>query len=355
SRDGAALPTSGRQGGGGGGGGGGGTGGGEGGEAVRVARPQSCAARPREARRGAAAAPPQARRDAEGARWPRCCERFAAARPCREQWDPMSAPAPRRPGPVGLGLRGQPLLGVPLKLWEGPAYVHRLAPSASQASASAARRGAPPTVRRRRGARCSRGEAARWSCSRPWHYFLKLFSNTPAGRKFRPICLSQWSSRAPARKDFPCIKKVEDLFLPPRLRHRCASSPWRRRVYGGEGAIASLATLSPSFAAEGTRARLLSRLVRFLLQGDVPETRAARRRGGTKRAAAAPGAARRRPLVAVQPWPWRTSQGSPNGLRAVPPGVARAGACQHDMSSWEARVRNGHVVDPSWSTSTPGP
>ncbi|CAK0793972.1 unnamed protein product, partial [Prorocentrum cordatum] len=251
---------------------GGGGGGGEGGEAVRVARPQSCAARPREARRGAAAAPPQARRDAEGARWPRCCERFAAARPCREQWD-----------------------------------------------AGATRRGPRPP------------------------------------RVAKPICLSQWSSRAPARKDFPCIKKVEDLFLPPRLRHRCASSPWRRRVYGGEGAIASLATLSPSFAAEGTRARLLSRLVRFLLQGDVPETRAARRRGGTKRAAAAPGAARRRPLVAVQPWPWRTSQGSPNGLRAVPPGVARAGACQHDMSSWEARVRNGHVVDPSWSTSTPGP
>ncbi|CAK0793968.1 unnamed protein product, partial [Prorocentrum cordatum] len=152
SRDGAALPTSGRQGGGGGGGGGGGTGGGEGGEAVRVARPQSCAARPREARRGAAAAPPQARRDAEGARWPRCCERFAAARPCREQWDagasggrrcekntasgvwePMSAPAPRRPGPVGLGLRGQPLLGVPLKLWEGPAYVRLPWPGPSQA------------------------------------------------------------------------------------------------------------------------------------------------------------------------------------------------------------------------------
>ncbi|CAK0793970.1 unnamed protein product, partial [Prorocentrum cordatum] len=295
SRDGAALPTSGRQGGGGGGGGGGGTGGGEGGEAVRVARPQSCAARPREARRGAAAAPPQARRDAEGARWPRCCERFAAARPCREQWD---AGATRR-GPTDVRARSA-------EAWPG--------------------RAGPP---------------------RP--------ASSGRSPEFRPICLSQWSSRAPARKDFPCIKKVEDLFLPPRLRHRCASSPWRRRVYGGEGAIASLATLSPSFAAEGTRARLLSRLVRFLLQGDVPETRAARRRGGTKRAAAAPGAARRRPLVAVQPWPWRTSQGSPNGLRAVPPGVARAGACQHDMSSWEARVRNGHVVDPSWSTSTPGP
>ncbi|CAK0793967.1 unnamed protein product, partial [Prorocentrum cordatum] len=142
SRDGAALPTSGRQGGGGGGGGGGG----EGGEAVRVARPQSCAARPREARRGAAAAPPQARRDAEGARWPRCCERFAAARPCREQWDPMSAPAPRRPGPVGLGLRGQPLLGVPLKLWEGPAYVRLPWPGLRQRRAPRrAADGAPAT------------------------------------------------------------------------------------------------------------------------------------------------------------------------------------------------------------------
>ncbi|CAK0793969.1 unnamed protein product, partial [Prorocentrum cordatum] len=47
--------------------------------------------------------------------------------------EPMSAPAPRRPGPVGLGLRGQPLLGVPLKLWEGPAYVRLPWPGPSQA------------------------------------------------------------------------------------------------------------------------------------------------------------------------------------------------------------------------------
>ncbi|CAK0793961.1 unnamed protein product, partial [Prorocentrum cordatum] len=60
--------------------------------------------------------------------------------------EPMSAPAPRRPGPVGLGLRGQPLLGVPLKLWEGPAYVRLPWPGLRQRRAPRrAADGAPAT------------------------------------------------------------------------------------------------------------------------------------------------------------------------------------------------------------------
>ncbi|CAK0793975.1 unnamed protein product, partial [Prorocentrum cordatum] len=100
------------------------------------ASPARSRARPVLARRGAAQRPRLRRRGET----PRGRAGLAAvsgsprrARAVSSGTLPMSAPAPRRPGPVGLGLRGQPLLGVPLKLWEGPAYVRLPWPGPSQA------------------------------------------------------------------------------------------------------------------------------------------------------------------------------------------------------------------------------
>ena len=45
--------------------------------------------------------------------------------------------------------------------------------------------------------------------------FLRRFfpGLRPAGRKSRHICISQWSSPSPARKNFPCVKKYAEELI----------------------------------------------------------------------------------------------------------------------------------------------